>query len=159
MIEKRAALLWPLTFGECFILASTNSSQVRDARLFFRISVSWWACLSSLSLKFSQKSSWAGKQKPVTVTLQPQRWNHLRNNNVSATHTNIISGYYKWTIHTLIFSSKMPLQINNIKGEQRILYKYFKKYWNKPDICMCTERGWMVKMWCFFSWITKWNQY
>lgn len=37
--EKRAALLCPLAFGEYLILTLTNSPQVHDARLFFRISV------------------------------------------------------------------------------------------------------------------------
>lgn len=65
-----------------------------------------------------------------------QWWNHLCNNNLSTlqllttpqhAYTSVnLSDYYKLTIHTLILSSKMPLQINNVKGEQCILYKYFK---------------------------------
>lgn len=135
---KRAALLWPLTSGKCSILTCTNSSQGRDAVFFFPSSFfSRRPYLSSRSFKRSWKHQLSWKTDSSYSNCSPDGGTIyaitvFQHHNISTTppwHTQTwIYRFdcHKLTVRTLIFSRKMPLQIENIKGEQCILYKYFK---------------------------------
>lgn len=98
------------------------------------------ACCQALSLIpfglfheiLPRNISWVGSRTAGMVTLQLYNgktyaitvFQHC--NNLTTPPPISPSNHNKLTMHILIFCSKMPLQINIIKGEQCILYKYFK---------------------------------